>query len=308
MKETPGITNVGFVPSGGRRLTVEAMTIDDLKKRAPADHFEKMQRADFYRLVGVVEGQSYPMVDFSKFEVQAGDWLLVRPGQVFRYDFSKHWAGWIVVFRPDVLSGLGRSGDTAIDIQRRVEDLVSLRSLNDHQHDWMKRALQQMQLDVAQTTDDALRNELLRLQVIGTLLRLSMWQMQDSVAGIYGAAENGGFRRFRHALDADFATKHHVKHYASALGMSEKTLSRVCVAATGLPAKALINQRVVLEARRLLAHTSMAVQAIGHGLGFDEPTNFVKFFRKEAGMTPLAFRQDVVGVPLAARQGTAASI
>ena len=295
MQKTLGITNVGFVPSGGRRLTVEALTIDELKKRAPAEHFEKLQRADFYRLIGVVEGCTRPMVDFSNLEAQAGDWILVRPGQVFRYDFSQHWEGWIVVFRPDALSDPGRSGDAAIDIERRLEDLVSLRSLKGHQHDWMNRSLQQLQLDVEQATDDALRNELLRLQVIGTLLRLSMWQTQDSVACSYGAAEKGGFRRFRQALEADFATRHQVKHYASALGMSEKTLSRVCFAATGLPAKVFINQRVVLEARRLLAHTSMAVQAIGGSLGFDEPTNFVKFFRKEAGMTPLAFRRDVVG-------------
>ncbi|MBV5345054.1 MAG: AraC family transcriptional regulator, partial [Rhodoferax sp.] len=60
-------------------------------------------------------------------------------------------------------------------------------------------------------------------------------------------------------MNADFATQHQVQHYARALGMSEKTLSRVCVTATGLPAKAAINQRLVLEAKRLLAHTSRAV-------------------------------------------------
>jgi len=75
--------------------------------------------------------------------------------------------------------------------------------------------------------------------------------------------------------------------------MSEKTLSRLCVTATGVPAKAVINQRLTLEAKRLLAHTTLAVQVIGRDLGFEEATNFVKFFRKEAGMTPLAFRQGV---------------
>lgn len=75
--------------------------------------------------------------------------------------------------------------------------------------------------------------------------------------------------------------------------MSEKTLSRVCLNLNGLPAKTLINQRLILEAKRLLAHTSMSVQAIGLELGFDESTNFVKFFRRETGTTPLAFRQGV---------------
>ena len=74
--------------------------------------------------------------------------------------------------------------------------------------------------------------------------------------------------------------------------MSDKTLSRVCLAAAGAPAKVLINQRLLLEAKRLLAHTTLPVQTIGRDLGFEEATNFVKFFRKETGMRPLAFRQD----------------
>ncbi len=81
-----------------------------------------------------------------------------------------------------------------------------------------------------------------------------------------------------------------MQHYASALGMSDKTLSRVCLAASGVPAKTVIKQRLVLEAKRLLAHTSMAVQAIGRELGFEEAINFVKFFRKETEMPPLVFR------------------
>ena len=94
-------------------------------------------------------------------------------------------------------------------------------------------------------------------------------------------------------LDADFTRQHQVQHYASALGMSEKTLSRLCMTATGASAKVVINQRLKLEAKRLLAHTRLAVQVIGRDLGFEEATNFVKFFRKETGQTPLAFRQGV---------------
>jgi len=72
--------------------------------------------------------------------------------------------------------------------------------------------------------------------------------------------------------------------------MSEKNLSRVCSAAAGFTAKACIAQRLTLEAKRLLAHTTLAVQTIAFELGFEESTNFGKFFRKETGMTALAFR------------------
>lgn len=289
-QNTLEITTVGFNPPHDTRLAVEAMTIDDLRSRASADHFNKLQRADFFRLIGVLEGHPHPMVDFFNFATQPMDWLLVRPGQVFRYDFSNPWAGWLLVFPPDSLRGHALD---EFDLLRRIEDLSSLISLDNKQHDWMIRSLHQMQHDGALTTDVVLRNELLRLQLACTLLRLSMWQSPDTFPSAYNKVEQANFRRFRTLLDTNFATQHQVHHYASALGMSEKTLSRVCMAATGVPAKAVINQRLVLEAKRLLAHTTIAVQTIGHKLGFEEATNFVKFFRKETGITPLTFRQGI---------------
>jgi AraC-like DNA-binding protein len=294
MKITPDIASVGFNPPSDTRLTVEAMSIADLKQRAPPEHFEKLQRADFFRLFGVLEGVTSPMVDFSTYAVQAGDWLLVRPGQVFRYDFSLPWSGWLLVFRADGLSATShnRSGDD-FDLLRRVEDLPSHRSLENEKHDWMHHSLKQLQRDGAMTADKALRNEILRLQLGSTLLRLSMWQTLDAGSGDDHRAGHASFRRFRKLLDADFSRQHQVQHYARTLGMSEKTLSRVCLATEGVAAKALINQRLVLEAKRLLAHTTLTVQAIGRDLGFEEATNFVKFFRKQAGIPPLAFRLDM---------------
>jgi AraC-like DNA-binding protein len=294
MKRTPDITSVGFNPRSDTRLAVEAMSIAELRQRAPPEHFEKLQRADFYRLFGVSEGRTKPMVDFSTYTAQAGDWLLVRPGQVFRYDFSHAWNGWLLVFRADSLSATSRShsGDD-FDLLRRVEDLACNLSLDSGKHSWMHNSLQQLQRDGTLTADVALRNELLRLQLASTLLRLSMWQSCNAGSGADQGAGHASFRRFRKLLDADFSSEHQVQHYARTLGMSEKTLSRVCLVAEGVAAKALINQRIVLEAKRLLAHTTLAVQAIGCDLGFEEATNFVKFFRKHAGMPPLAFRHDL---------------
>ena len=296
MHSKPEIAEVGFRPPHDTRLSVEALTLESLRKRASAEHFEKLQLADFYRLIGVVSGDTCPMVDFDTFAATAGDWFLVRPGQVFRYDFSRSWDGWLLVFRPDGLININPNHDgQEIDLLRRIEDLDCLHSLSQGSHEWMVRRVQQIQSDGAMTTDVVLRNELLRLELSGLLLRLSLWQSAKGLNQTGPVIGQAQFRRFHKLLSTDFCQQHQVQHYAKALGMSDKTLSRVCLAASGMPAKALINQRVVLEAKRLLAHTRVSVQTIGHELGFDEPTNFVKFFRKEVQMTPLTFRQHFAG-------------
>jgi len=76
-----------------------------------------------------------------------------------------------------------------------------------------------------------------------------------------------------------------VAAYAIAWGAPEKSLARAALEVTDRTAKAVITDRLVLEAKRLLAHTLLPVAVIGDQLGFAEATNFVKFFRREAGLT-----------------------
>ncbi len=154
MRKTPEILRVEFKPPSEERLEVEVMSIDELRQRAPADHFASLQRADFYRLFGVKGGHTRPMVDFSPYLLQARDWLLVRPGQVMRYDFSRPWTGWLAVFRPDSFFGGPRGTRTGeLDLLRRVEDLACLSSVDTAQDGWMDYGLRQMRHDGSLAVD-----------------------------------------------------------------------------------------------------------------------------------------------------------
>ena len=106
---------------------------------------------------------------------------------------------------------------------------------------------------------------------------------------------NDAFSLFRHAIERDFATNRQVSHYARQLGYSARTLSRATLAATGAGAKEFIDARVLLEAKRLLAHGDLTVMQCAHQLGFHDAANFSKFFEQRAGLTPGAFRKSARG-------------
>jgi AraC-like DNA-binding protein len=91
-------------------------------------------------------------------------------------------------------------------------------------------------------------------------------------------------------VEREYRRWHSVGQYASRLGCSEKSLSRATRTVVDMSAKSLLVDRIVLEAKRLLAHSVSPVAAIAAELGFDEATNFVKFFRRETGVTPGSFR------------------
>lgn len=98
------------------------------------------------------------------------------------------------------------------------------------------------------------------------------------------------FVQFRQQLEHHYKRLHTVQEYADLLHVSSKTLTRsVSEAAKTTPLK-IINQRLALEARRLLQYSDKKVKEIGYHLGFDDPSNFIKFFKRQTGQMPSYYR------------------
>jgi len=104
------------------------------------------------------------------------------------------------------------------------------------------------------------------------------------------------FEAFRRAVEDGFTGTHRVEDYAHQLGYSVRTLTRASRVATGHGAKRLIQERVLLEAKRLLVHTELTSTAIAGHIGMTDPTTFGKFFRRQTGETPASFRDRSRGV------------
>ena len=75
------------------------------------------------------------------------------------------------------------------------------------------------------------------------------------------------------------------------MNVSEKRLTNATARTFGKSPKTIIDERVTLEAKRLLIHTNLSIKEVGYDLGFEEPTNFIKYFRKHNNKTPIEFRE-----------------
>ena len=100
-------------------------------------------------------------------------------------------------------------------------------------------------------------------------------------------------QKFQAKIDERFRKCHEVGDYAGMLHISAGHLSEVVKSQSGKPAIKHIHDRLVMEARRLLFHTDQSLKNIAFDLGFSDASYFNRFFKRETGATPAAYRTKI---------------
>ncbi|MBD0418231.1 AraC family transcriptional regulator [Streptomyces sp. TRM S81-3] len=251
----------------------------------------RVHRIDFHVVMLFTDGPVRHMIDFAEYEANAGDLLWIRPGQVHRFSPMSEYRGTVLTMQPGFLP---RATVEATGLYRY--DLPPLLHPDEAQLAGLTAALEQLRREYedATTLPLSLHTAVLRHSLSAFLLRLA--HLAASSADAARRADVQGdttFTLFRDAVERGFATNHSVSAYADALGYSRRTLVRAVRAATGETPKAFIDKRVILEAKRLLAHTDMPIGRVGAAVGFPDAANFSKFFHQHTDQTPAAFRAEL---------------
>ena len=98
-------------------------------------------------------------------------------------------------------------------------------------------------------------------------------------------------REFNYLVENHFRTRHTVAEYAELMNKSPKTISNIFSKMNTKTPLQYIQDRILLEAKRLLHHSGMQVQEVAYTVGFDSVQTFSRFFRKKQGISPSAFKE-----------------
>ncbi|GAB3846159.1 helix-turn-helix domain-containing protein [Micromonospora andamanensis] len=254
-------------------IEIDTITLGDL---APDSGWRRPALLDRELIVLTTSGHGLAEVDFRALPCRPGTLLRIRPGQVLRCALPQLDAT-VVRWHPEALHGLDVDAD-------HVPNWVQLAGEDE---DAIINEVSQLTVDASRHQDTQAARSLLRHQLSVLLLRLSML---PSGTGRTSRPEEETFRRLCREVERGYQATRRVEDYADRLGCSVRTLTRACLAITGRSAKQVVDERVALQASRLLAATDEPIARIGRQLGFSEPTNFGRFFTREVGMSPGAFR------------------
>ena len=288
------IPKISFLKKSNAKLEFEIFLISSLfSRKNKLDHpLDMPQRADFYHIMFITKGTGRHYIDFRPCEYSAGDILFISRGQVHAFEVRQDIDGFLILFT-----------DAFLSKNLIHSDMLSFyRLYNYHLHspvmqpteangDSFSNIINEIYREY-KITDQFAKEEILRL-----LLKLLLLKAERKKRTFIREEKNSEwFLKFgviRNELEKHFTETRNAKEYARIMNISYKHLNEICKSVTGGTAKTFIDNFIILEIKRRLATSNASVKELTYQLGFDEPTNFVKFFKKHARLSPSQFRKTI---------------
>lgn len=261
---------------GDEAFAIERFAFSDLPELGEWEQPERHDRHSFFL---IEQGSVTLEIDFERFEIAAPSIVYMHPDQVHRIlGFQEvqaiAWALTDEQLQPDYLRQLENIAPAA----------PALLSETDHSL-LTDLAATALKLNGSPALQPALKDSLQALVYVAML--------QYAAAGQPADRFEATTRAFKKELEQHFVAFKRPADYAEKLNLSTAYLNECIKTATGFSVTHHIHQRVILEAKRLLAHSGLSVKEIAATLGYDDYPYFCRLFSKVAGTTPSQFKNRV---------------
>lgn len=259
-------------------ISIERLTIGDLRA---LDDSEQSHRHNIHSFFLLESGTVYLEIDFEQYTIKSPSVIYVHPNQVHRTTavdvIVSSWAIDNENLNPKYLELL--------------EEIMPAKPLvlNEEKFSIISEAVS-LSLKFSERKSDKLYHSLLK-DSCNSLVALVVSQYLENAKPVDNLSRfEMVTKTFKKTLERNYTTTKRPADYAQQQNISTPYLNECIKNTTGFPVSYHIQQRVILEARRLLYYSDKSVKEIATTLGYDDYPYFSRLFTKTTGMTALAFR------------------
>jgi AraC-like DNA-binding protein len=254
------------------------------KGRADVPH-----RHDYYTALFVSRASGKHFIDYKSFEFGTNELHLVSPGQVHQVVLKEKPKGTVISFSKDFLARNNIS-----------EDFIGNLNLFSDFGDTPPIALDNKTMILLKDLErkmQAIQEESINYKerALGAYLQVFLIYCNNCKTIDKKQLDEKGrnvcvFRDFKNLVERNYHKWHKLSEYADEIHLTSKYLSELVKSVSGRTAKQMIQDRIVLEAKRQLLHSTLNINEIAFTLGFSEAEHFSAFFKKCQGVSPKAYR------------------
>lgn len=237
-------------------------------------------------------------VDFNVYQTQGPTLFFISPNQVLHIEKAGDKPGRFVFYNRDFYCVQLHDEEVACDglLFNNINNMP-MTLVPEQESDFIDGVFSRMEEEFVlkdRSFEEMVRTYLKQLLIKATRL----WKAQhlDEVIATKPSTDLEFFRKFTQLVEANFKVKHHVADYADLLMLAPKTLTHRFKRLNLPQPNEIIKNRIILEAKRLLAHTDRTAKEIAYALGYDDPAYFSRLFYIKTGQTPSGFKNSYLNV------------
>ncbi|MGF7041623.1 helix-turn-helix domain-containing protein [Mucilaginibacter lappiensis] len=241
----------------------------------------------FIKIVFVKAGGQV-IIDFTEYQLEQDALFFINVGQY--YQFGEHCSGTMIYYNRDFYCVEIHDKEVACDgilFHNVYEIPVVLMSAQESLN--MQQIIGEMKVEIER--NDSSMEEMLRILLKQLIIKATrLWKRKHQVTTEDAHAEAEFSRTFSQLVEWHYTKHHTVANYADLLNISPKALNKRITRYSNTSPNDIIKNRIIMEAKRLLVHTTLSVKEIGYKLGYDDPSYFIRLFAKQADASPQSFR------------------
>ena len=268
--------------------------MQSLYKRIPQlkHNPQEPHRVRFYHLIYITKGSGRHFIDFNYHPFRVGSFIFVRDNQVHAFDFKRQVQGQIILFTQQFLD------ETSISIRMPfvTSNLLSLSSPVLSVKSGLKDSCTAILSELGRELEsESCNNQIAQNLFSVLLLKLNRERPVSLYDSRLSELQTMKFNHFIRLIEQHFYHSRDASFYAQKLHMTYKTLNKICKRACNQTPKHLIDAYTILEAKRRLVIDNTQIGQLAYELGFQEETNFTKYFKRKTLLSPSQFKKKYTG-------------
>jgi AraC-like DNA-binding protein len=250
-------------------------------------------RHNYYTVIWSFTATGKHIIDFKEYQILPHEVFFVSPDQVHQIITDPNPTGYVILFTPEFLEKNSIREDFIANLKLfQKSDETPPLPLAEKMKDILRVFADQMFAAFHSETD-------LRFETIGAYLKLFLIEC-NTHCSLFPSNNTQQIevgktivKSFKEIVEKHFTEWHQVKDYAEALYVSPNYLNEVIKSSLNISAKEYIQNRLILEAKRMVLFTDKSSKEIGYDLGFDDPSHFSKFFKNNTRQSIMEFKGSV---------------
>ncbi|WP_109299131.1 AraC family transcriptional regulator [Aquimarina sp. AU474] len=284
------IENILFSRFVKQPIPFEFITIRELYDRCSKSGYDLSiaHRIAFHALIIVTQGNSKHTIDFKEEVLMPGTILPLTKNQVHAFNKDLIIKGYVISFEETFITQNISEKSLFHFLQIYYEPSVLIGEEN-------LKTLQPYLTLLKNVHEDG--NQNMKSETISSLFIALLFEIKRLSIYQHKTFESQRFKdfiRFKQLISHHYSESHNAKEYAQKLLVSYKYLNDICKEITNKTAKAFIDSWLLLEIKRNISEKKYTSQEIAFKMGFKEPSNFIRFFKKFTGITPNQFQNKII--------------